>query len=100
MRQRQSMWLPLITGIGIGAAASNMMRGKNMNLQNLAMMVPGLSQLLGNTGSAGTAGTTHATGTTGAMGGTGTSTSGMTGTNNASGIANTAMSAMSNTQKQ
>ncbi|MGM7700587.1 hypothetical protein ACSVDE_02615 [Pseudalkalibacillus sp. Hm43] len=49
MRQRQSMLLPFITGIGVGAAVSGMMKGRNANMQNMAQMIPGLSQLTGAT---------------------------------------------------
>lgn len=49
MRQRQNMWVPLITGIGIGAAVSGMMKGRNANLQTMASMIPGLTQAAGTT---------------------------------------------------
>lgn len=49
LRQRQNMLLPFITGIGVGAAVSGMMKGRNANMQNMAQMIPGLSQMTGGT---------------------------------------------------
>ncbi|WLD92170.1 hypothetical protein [Alkalihalobacillus sp. AL-G] len=50
MNRRQNMWLPLIAGVGIGAAATGMMRGRGGNLRNLTQTIPGMNQMAGATG--------------------------------------------------